>query len=274
MKRVLILLVGIGMALTSTAQTDTTQRKTDTIHIGNMIIIKTPGAAPTPESTREAIRTYERKRKASPVSTNWLVIDIGFTNYSDKTNYAGAEAQAFAPGATEDWFKLRSGKSSTVSIWIFMQRISLIKNYVNLKYGLGVETNNYRYTQPIKYNTNPTQVVMDNSTHYSKNKLAADYVTIPMMLNFNFTPRRKHSYGFSVGASAGYLYSSRQKTITDKDGKQKTHDDFDLDPWKISYVGEVSLGYIKLFGSLATKSMFEKGLDQTPYSFGIRLSNW
>lgn len=275
MKRVFILLVGIGMALSSKSQTDTLSKPADTIRVGNLIIVKKPGLAPGPEESKKIIKGNERRRKPSKVSTNWIVFDLGFTNYTDNTDYAGAAAQAFAPGADKDWFKLRSGKSSNVNIWLFMQRISLVKSVVNLKYGLGIELNNYRYTSPIKFNTNPTQVVMDNTTHYSKNKLAADYVTIPAMLNFDFTPGRKHGgYGFSVGASAGYLYASRQKTITDRDGKKKNRDDFDLNPWKISYIAELNLGLIKFYGSLASKSMFEKGLDQTPYSFGIRFSNW
>jgi len=62
--------------------------------------------------------------------------------------------------------------------------------------------------------------------------------------------------------------------ITNEDGKQKTHDDFYLRPFKISYVAELQLGPVKLYGSLATQSMFEKGLDQTPYNIGLRLSNW
>jgi hypothetical protein len=155
-----------------------------------------------------------------------------------------------------------------------MQRINLIESVVNLKYGLGIELNNYRFEDPVKFNTSPTQVVLDHARSYKKNKLAADYVTVPMMLNFNFTPHRKKSFGFSVGASAGYLYSSRQKTITSEDGKKKEHNDFDLRPWKLSYIGELSLGPVKLYGSVATQSMFEKGLDQTPYNLGLRLSTW
>ena len=94
------------------------------------------------------------------------------------------------------------------------------------------------------------------------------------MLNFNFTPQRRNGFGISAGMSAGYLYNSRQKTITAENGKQKLHKDFDLDPWKLSWVGEIQLGPIKLYGSYATKSMFKKGLNQIPYTVGIRLSNW
>ena len=117
---------------------------------------------------------------------------------------------------------------------------------------------------------------MDNVNHYSKNKLAADYLTAPLMLNFDFTPNNDNnkSFGFSVGASAGYLYSSRQKTITSEEGKKKLHDDFELNQFKVSYVAEIQLGPVKLYGSMATQSMFKKGFDQTPYNIGFRLSNW
>ena len=54
----------------------------------------------------------------------------------------------------------------------------------------------------------------------------------------------------------------------------KTKGDFDLREWKLSYIGEVGLGPVKLYGSYAFKSMFEKGLDLTPYNVGLRFSNW
>ena len=156
-----------------------------------------------------------------------------------------------------------------------MQRRNLIEHVVNLKYGIGLELNNYRYDEPVLYDKN-TNTFNKDTRHYRKNKLATDYLTVPVMLNFNFTPKNDNSksFGFSAGVSAGYLYSSRQKTITSEDGKEKIHDDFWLNPFKISYIAELQLGPVKLYGSLATKSMFKKGLDQTPYTLGIRMSNW
>ena len=273
MKRIFILLTGISMGLTGLAQTDSTAKTADTIRIGTMIIVKTPGDEP---GDKEKTRIYRRTEyKPSAISTNWLVVDLGFANYTDNTDYTASLASGFtAPGVGKDQMKLRTGKSSNVNIWLFMQRLNMVKNVVNLKYGLGVELNNYRYKQPVVFQVDPTRVVLDNSTHYSKNKLAADYVTIPMMLNFNFTPNKRRGFGLSVGASAGYLYNSRQKTITEADGKEKVHNDFDLNKWKLSYIGELQLGPITLYGSLASETIFEKGLDQTPYAMGIRLSSW
>lgn len=273
MRRIIIILAGICCALTVMGQTDTTKQAAgDTLRVGNMIIVR-DGTQENKEPKETRI-FHRRSYRPSAISTNWWIVDIGFANYTDNTNYASAEAQAFAPGANGDWFKLRGGKSVNVNIWAFMQRLNVIKNVVNLKYGLGVELNNYRYKAPIKYTKEPTLIAYDASTTYKKNKLAADYITVPLMLNFNFTPGHRHGFGFSGGVSAGYLYSGRQKTITAAHGKQKEHDDFDLRRWKISYIGELQLGPVKLYGSLARESMFEKGLDQTPYNIGIRLSSW
>lgn len=277
MKQVIILLIGISMSMSGLAQTDSTQTQTqpdnenDTIRVGGMIIIK---KRRDHDDKNDNAKTYHRNSKSSRVSTNWGIVDIGFANYNDQTDYKGLDAQSFAPGLNKDQFKLRTAKSVNVNIWAFMQKLNVIKKVVNLKYGLGVELNNYRYKQPILYHTDPTLVVPDASRNYSKNKLAADYVTVPLMLNFNFTPKKKKGFGFSVGAQGGYLYSSRQKTITNTDGKHKERDDFDLRQWKLSYIGEISLGPVKLYGSYAAESMFSKGLDQRPYNFGLRLSNF
>ena len=136
--------------------------------------------------------------KPSNLSTNWLIFDLGFTNYNDKSNYAGATMQNFAPGSQPYWFTLNTKKSVDVNIWLFMQRLNLYKHVINLKYGLGIELNNYRYQTNIKYLTNPTEVIMDTIT-YTKNKLAADYATIPLMINFNFTPNLREGFGISRG---------------------------------------------------------------------------
>ena len=275
MKQQFLLVAGLCMSMAGLAQNDSTKKEAnsgDTLHIGTMVIVRS-GDASTGNGTEVHVYSHHHYYKPSNISTNWVIVDLGFANFNDNTNYASAAAQQFAPGGKSDWFNLRYGKSVDVNIWLFMQRLNVIKHVVNLKYGLGIELNNYRYTENIKYLTGPTQVIMDTIS-YTKNKLAADYVTVPLMLNFNFTPHRRDGFGLSVGASAGYLYSSRQKLISHEFGKKKTHDDFDLNPWKISWIAELQLGPVKLYGSYATQSMFKKGLDQTPYTVGIRLSNW
>lgn len=288
MKKLFTLCVALCTLLGAYAQTDTTGKSTvpqnDTIRVGGIIIIRKAGSKDRQVVHDREYRMRNRRyvNKPGNVSTNWWIFDIGFSSFNDKTNYAGAAAQAYAPGSNETWFDLKNGKSRNVNVWIFMQKLNVVKHVVNLKYGLGLELNNYHYKRPIRYDADPPAVPnaavvsLDGTPgrDYDKNKLAADYLTVPMMLNFNFTPRRKNSFGFSAGVSLGYLYSARNKTITSDEGKKKAKDDFDLEKWKFSWVGELSLGPVRFYGSYAFKSMYERGLDMTPYNFGFRFSNW
>ncbi|HMW66702.1 MAG TPA: hypothetical protein PKC82_07215, partial [Chitinophagaceae bacterium] len=65
----------------------------------------------------------------------------------------------------------------------------------------------------------------------------------------------------------------RYKSKEDGDVK-KVKSSFDLEKFKLSYVGELSLGPVRFYGSVAMKNMWEKGLDMTPYNIGFRFSNW
>ena len=275
MKTFLLAALFSGMAMTGFAQADTTGKKPDTIRIGGMIIIKKPGK--DGGESREVIISNRRRNSLSNISTNWWIVDLGFANWKDETNYAAAQQSGFVSSAigSKDNLKLRTGKSINVNIWVFMQKLNVAKHYLNLKYGLGVELNNYRFdNEQVRFTKNPTTIQIDPALENAdKNKLAADYVTVPLMLNFNFTPKSHRPLGFSIGMSAGYLYSARQKTKIDGD-KDKLKDDFNLEKWKLSYIAEVSLGPVKLYGSIATKNMWEKGLNQTPYNIGLRLSHF
>jgi hypothetical protein len=275
MKRILLAAIALSGVMTSLAQDTTVKERPDTLRIGGMIIIK-DGKNDDDNKNRNITISNRSKRRSSNVSTNWWVIDLGFSQLKDETNYTAAQSSGFvAAGFGKDQFDLRLAKSVNVNIWLFMQRLNLIKHAVNLKYGLGLELNNYRFeNETVRFNRNPTMISLDNAlAGADKNKLAVDYVTVPLMLNFNFTPGREKGFGFSAGVSAGLLYSARQK-IKINDDKTKTHDDFDLEKWKLSYIGELNLGPVRLYGSYAMNNMWEKGLNQTPYNVGVRLSNW
>ena len=164
-----------------------------------------------------------------------------------------------------------------------MQRLNLIKHHLNLKYGLGLELNNYRYSSQVSYlkenpfatGVAPSPTIIRDSLSFSKNKLATDYVTVPLMLNYSTNPYNQHKgFSISVGISAGYLYSQRNKQISDDRGKQKTNGGIGVEQFKFSYVGEIGLGPVRLYGSYSPTSFYKKQLDMRPYTLGIRLSNW
>ncbi len=123
-----------------------------------MVIIREPGGNYDSTKKRDKIFRINNRRnndKPANLSTNWWIFDIGFSNYVDNTNYPAA----IAPGLAEEDLKARAGKSRNVGIWIFMQRLNMIKHVVNLKYGLGLELNNYHFdNKDIRFNKSPTLI--------------------------------------------------------------------------------------------------------------------
>jgi hypothetical protein len=289
MKQLFTLMAAAMLCSAASAQNDTTitNKESDTIKIGNMIIIKKGGDSES--KNKHVYIDVERKHRTKPsnISTNWGIVDLGFANYVDKTNWGTGGSYLYnragaAPLGKND-FNLSTGKSVNVNIWFFMQRFNLIKNHVNLKYGLGLELNNYRYQSALSYlknnpfatNQTPAPVIIRDTIAFSKNKLAADYVTVPLMINFCTNPEsRNKGLSLSVGVSAGYLYSQRNKQISNERGKKKTKGDLGLEPFKFSYIGELGLGPVHLYGSYAPKTIYKDQLDMRPYTVGIRLSNW
>ncbi|MBM3412585.1 MAG: PorT family protein [Bacteroidetes bacterium] len=213
----------------------------------------------------------EKKKELKNIENFWWVLDLGFSGYNDQSNYAAARAIGFvSSNIGKDQLKLNVTASRNVNLWILMQRVNLSKHFLNLQYGVGLELNNYRFEQEnIQFWKNPTGIYL-GMVEYNKVKLAADYLTVPMMLNLNTSPAKSNGLRLSAGVSAGFLYSSRFKTKEHGD-VDKLRSDFDLEPFKFSWIGELGVGPITLYTSFAMNNMWNKGLDMRPYNVGFRL---
>jgi len=288
MKSVIYTVAAVMLAVSGFAQTDTTKpNQPDTIKVGNFIIIKKEKKTNSYDTTNsnvlvdiggndngEGNHHYHEKL----ITTNWLIFDLGFANWRDHTAYGSPEANDYLRAGQGQPFtsadlNLKNNKTSNVNIWLFMQKLNVINHVTNLKYGIGLEMYNWRYETNITYNKNPAYISRD-TIQFSKNKLATDYITIPFMININPFPHKRQGLSFSVGISAGYLYNSRNKQVSDERGKQKLHGDFDLDPWRIAYVGEIGLGPVRVYGSYSINNLYQHGVVQYPYAVGLRFSNW
>lgn len=288
MKRTLLAVTIMLVALTGFAQTDSTKdNSTDTIKVGNFVIIKKPKKTVeiTIGTRNSSDSTYSSKnRKKKNISTNWWIMDLGFANIREETNYASAQAGGYlrtvgtSSLVTQNSMKLRAGKSSNVNLWFFMQKLNISKHVLNLKYGLGLEMYNFRYENNPSYRKDAAgnPYIFNDTVSFSKNKLYAGYITAPLMINVNPTPDKKKSFSFSAGVSAGYLVGSRNKEISDARGKVKYKGDFNLQPFRLAAVAEVGLGPVRLYGSYSFNKLHTDAtrMEQYPYAIGIRFSNW
>lgn len=293
MKRLAIVTAAFLLSGSLFAQTDSTNNNSDTVRVGNFIIIKKNKDGNTSSDNKSIWKDWDRnfdikiERRNRPnrnISTNWWIMDLGFTNFRDQTNYANAQAGGYfrtfrpADGAVnQNSFKLNTGKSTNVNIWFFMQKVNVVKHVVNLKYGLGLEMYNFRYDSRISYRKDATNpYVYNDSISFSKNKLYAGYLTVPFMININTSPNNRRGFSISAGMSAGYLISSRNKQKSSERGKQKSPGDFNLEPFRVAAIGEVGLGPVRLYGSYSINKLHKDitRVEQYPYAVGIRFSRW
>lgn len=287
MKSIVSMVAMVCIALSSTAQST---QETDTIKVGNFVIIKKKGSDEVNNGTSKSnrdnynlLRVERRPAKRKNLSTNWWILDLGFANLRDNTNYGFAQTGSYFKTlrpqdgpVNENSYRLNSRKSSNVNLWFFMQKLNISKNVLNLKYGLGLEMYNFRYDSKISYNNDPAPYVFNDSISFTKNKLYAGYLTVPFMININTTPDKRKGFSFSAGVSAGYLISSSNKQISAERGKQKEKADFYMEPFRLAAIGEVGLGPVRLYGSYSLNKMQKDitRVEQFPYAIGVRLSTW
>ena len=291
MKKIMTM-VGLFAALLSSAQTDSAENKSDTIKVGNFIIIKKDKNKSetgvtiderVSKNKQQSFTVFTRPKRKGNVSTNWWIFDIGFANMRDQTDYTAAQAGSYfktvqpAAGAVNaNSYRLNTGKSSNVNIWFFMKKLNISKHVLNLKYGLGVEMYNFRYDTRISYRKYPEPFVMNDSIGFRKNKLFVEYLTVPLMLNVNPTPDKTKGFSFSAGISAGYFIAGRNKQISSERGKEKVKGDFDFEPFRIAAIGELGIGPVRLYGTFSLNKLQKDitRVEQYPFAVGVRLSNW
>ena len=166
------LLMGIALGH---AQSDTTIFSSDTLESGNFIIIKKNKTITTLDSTKKGskvvtvsidLSSERRSKKVTHANINWGILDIGFANYNDQTNYSQALGKGYInPSRPVDATSLHliPRKTTNVNIWFFMQKVPLVKQYVNLKYGVGLEMFNFRFDKNISYRKDPAPTVFYDS---------------------------------------------------------------------------------------------------------------
>jgi hypothetical protein len=307
--KILLVLAILFMALDGMAQV-----QTDTVQIKGLIIVKNKDTRGRSSYKFYQDTVYQKNRLKKNLHTKWLVFDFGFNNYADRSKYNEATAlNFFAPvtnvGSSNDFFlepqvvnksfdysatglntfaprsasspltpsefKLLPGKSVNINIWLFMQRLNLYKHKFNLQYALGMELNNYHFARNITYLPGYPTVIVRDTVQFSKNKLFAQYLSVPLMLNYTSNPLRPgRAFKASFGIQGGYLLKSRTKQISEERGKIKRTDDFNLNKWKAGFTGELGYGPVKLYGNMAFTPLHDYGLEQYPFAIGVRLNGF
>lgn len=270
MKLTYLLLAATLLSSTAFAQ-DKTDKKTDKLIISGDGIHLEKGTGDNKEKTE--------KKEEKKFSIEVAMVDIGINSLNDKTDYTSAAAQNFlqvpASMQNENLFTMRTGKSINVNIIPVMGKWRVVKTdhqKIYLGLGVGLQMYNFRFNKNISYvNNSQPAVILEDSVGFTKNKLGLTYLTVPLMATFKTKLAEKAWLVYGVGVSAGYRIDSWTKQISSARGKDKNHDQFNLNDFNTCVSGEIGLdGYFRLFASYQLTALHETALDQHPFSIGIR----
>jgi hypothetical protein len=300
--------ISLGMDTIRTGN-DTVLTSSDTLKIGSILIVnKKEAEAPSFKTIikigdasygrpkdgdygwiqgdfkKTRIEINKTPKKLKNTETNWWTMDIGFTNFIDKSPNlmwlaANPNALPYGPGPlmSPENFSLINKRSTNVNVWVVTQKLNLYQHKINLKYGLGVEMFNFRFDKSISFREDIANNVKFDVIPFTKNKLLVKYLTIPVQLNFSPNPYNKRAFYASIGMSAGYLWNGKNKQISEERGKEKFRGNFNLNDWRIATIGELGVGALRLYGSFANTNLFNKNqsfLDMQPFAVGLRFSRF
>ncbi len=257
---------------------DTNKRKTDTteIKVGKtrIVVIGEPKIEKI-YMEKDSTGDYEAESKSNSKKDDDDKKHEGELEFS--IGYNGLlENGSTSLSAANKGLNLVNGKSTNVNL-TYNHYFNIYKENVRLSVGLGLDWNNYRLAgdstaipQAQSFGFNKDSLV--NSIDFTKNKLLARYVTLPVMLHFKSNEfKNGKAVGVSGGVELGYLLNGRVKQVSEVKGKTKVNDGFNLNELRYGIVGRVNYGSVGIYGKYYPQGVFNKneGPDLNTFCVGL-----
>lgn len=209
------------------------------------------------------------RKKPKLVETSWNVLELGINAMITPD---GSDLPA--PYSDMD---IIPGKSINFHWGIVQQGINIGGGKLRLVYGLGIDYNNYRFKEDIDIaeGSDPLTYTVNTDVDYKKNKLVAQYLTMPLMLNFKSNPKNdSKSFKLAAGIHGGYLIQSHQKQKWEENGskeKKKIRGDYNFNPYRLGYALQFGYGDVNMFAKYYPDPTFRdgKGPDVNTVAVGI-----
>lgn len=166
---------------------------------------------------------------------------------------------------------LNTAGCSMLGFTPFGKEAEIIKDRLRLAAGLGFQFESYAFDKNIRLSEEPyLQGIEDTIRDYRKNTLNANYVTLPVVLQFNTKRNLEKSFHIAVGAIAGYRISSNMTYKWSEDGRrqrERMRNDYALEPYRLSAIAQVGIGNAMIWAQYDLTMKFtstDTSLGSTP----------
>lgn len=187
------------------------------------------------------------------------VSDIDTNKDKSAQDYAWAGVDGFQIGAiglfTSDGkrafadrpdLELNTTRCSMLGFTPFGKEAEIIKDRLRLAAGLGFQFESYAFDKNVRLTDEPyLQGIEDTVRDYRKNTLNANYVTLPVVLQFNTKRNLEKPFHIAVGAIAGYRLGSNMTYKWSEEGRrqrERLRSDYALEPYRLSAIAQIGIG--------------------------------
>lgn len=201
--------------------------------------------------------------------THYEGLDIGVNMLLNASGGTGLAQE-------DEWLELNTAKSLSIRWNIAEKKIRFYKDYIGLTTGIGVAWNSYtpRKNYEILSNGDSTYARIDSTFSYTKNKLRASYVQVPLLLEFNTSNNPDRSFHVSAGVVGSVRIGGRYHRKFEDEGKNqkiKLRGDYNLNTFTADAMVRIGFSNFCVWGSYSLQPLFRsgKGPEVYPVSFGI-----
>ena len=195
---------------------------------------------------------------------NWGGIDLG-VNVLTNENFGTTFKE-------NKYWENDPANSFNYNLNLFSRKHYIYKNNLGIVSGFGFNFTQYAFKNNylIKTNIDSVYAQMDTVYNYSKNKLKATYIQIPLLLEFSSNDNNKY---ISAGIVGGLRIGSKTKREGELNGKnftEKTKGTYDLNSFKMDATVRLGVGNIGVYATYALIPLFEsdKTVSVHPFSIG------
>lgn len=202
---------------------------------------------------------------------HWSGFEFGVNGFLDKNQSMNLKGDLA-------WLDLKQARSWNFNINFMQYSIGLGSDKVGLVTGMGLEFNNYHFSNPISLKVQDGITVIDSSYiqagyRVDKTRLSTTNLTLPLLLEFQIPTSNKHRIYLSAGVIGGLRIGSHTKVVYD-DGdknKNKNRGDFNIATFRYGLTARVGYRAIRLFANYYPVQLFEKGKGPEVYPFSVGL---
>jgi hypothetical protein len=269
MKNLIITFI-ISRALLASIPSLAQVEKTDTIQIGKTRIITKNVDSTETGVTKELLLIEGDESK--DLITSWFNLKVGWTNWLNESGNLGSDNNF-------PLLEISPAQSFNLQVNIIEQSLKLNKDRIRLIYGIGFDNYYYRLKNDISLSSDQNGLIITDESatiDFKKNWVTNSYVTIPLLLNFNFALNKGKKKDFQIFSGVNLMYAMRssvKQKWREDDLKYKREGKQELGVNLLNIGYEAQLGYKNfiLYGKYFPDGIFKSASDPNlrSVSFGI-----